>query len=303
MASLWSVVKETMANWAARQPGRVGAALAYYSVFSLGPLILIAIATAGLVFGQQTVRDEVMATMRTTLGDSGATAVAAMLAGAASPHQGILATFCGAALLAFAAIGVVVQLKDALNTIWDVETPPGRGLWTLLRTYVVSIAAVLALGFLLLVSLMFTTALAVAGKFVAPYMAEAPLQLLGSFTSFCLVTVMFAMTFKWLPDTHVAWREVWLGAALTAVLIEIGKAVIGLYVGKLGLESIYGGAAALVVVMMWVYYSAQLVLFGAEFTHVYAVRRARARQSGARQKPARRSVARGRDPSRMTQSG
>lgn len=275
MSSLWSLVKETVANWSAHQHARLGAALAYYSIFSLGPLILIAIATAGLVFGQETVRGEVLTTMKAMLGDAGATAVAAMLAGADRPRQGVLATIFGVGLLVFTAIGVVVQLKDALNTIWDVETPSGRSLWPLLRSYVVSIAAVLALGFLLLVSLLFTAALAAAGKFVAPYIDEAPLQLMGSFTSFCFVAVMFAMMFKWLPDTDVAWREVWPGAGLTAVLFEIGKALIGLYVGKLGLESIYGGAAALVIVLIWIYYSAQLVLLGAEFTHVYASRRAR----------------------------
>jgi membrane protein len=167
----------------------------------------------------------------------------------------------------------VTQLKEALNTVWGVETSGSSGILQLIRTYVISLAGVLSLGFLLLVSLIFTAALAAIGKFVAPYFPEAAFQITGSIVSFGFVTILFAMMFKWLPDTAVDWRDVWLGAALTAALFEIGKFLIGFYVGKQALESAYGAATSLVMLLIWVYYSAQIVLLGAEFTHVYAKRR------------------------------
>jgi membrane protein len=169
---------------------------------------------------------------------------------------------------------VVVQLKDALNTVWEVEPPKASGIWHFVRTYMVSLAAVLSLGFLLLVSLLLTTALAVGGKYIAPYVPELAMHALGSVVSFGMITLLFAVMFKWLPDTDVAWRDVWLGATVTAALFEIGKLLIGLYIGKQGLESTYGAAASLVVLLIWVYYSSQLVLMGAEFTHIHAKRRA-----------------------------
>jgi membrane protein len=259
-------------SWSNHKAARLGAALAYYSIFSMGPLVLITIAVAGLVFGHDAVRGEVSVQIKGLLGVQGAQAVEAMLAGASRPQEGLLATAFGIGLLVFAAVGVVVQLKDALNTVWDVEDTKGSGVWQFIRSYLISLAAVLSLGFLLLVSLVFTTALAVVGKYVAPYLPEASLQLVGSTISFSFVTLLFVMMFKLLPDTHVAWRDVWLGAALTAALFEAGKFLIGLYIGKLGLESTFGAAASLVILLIWVYYSSQIVLMGAEFTHVYARR-------------------------------
>ena len=187
--------------------------------------------------------------------------------------KGTLATLLGVGVLLFAAVGVFVQLKDALNTVWDVEPPQGSGIWHFVRTYIVSLAAVLSLGFLLLVSLPLTTALAVGGKYFAAYVLEMAMHALGSAISFGMITLLFAMMFKWLPDTYVAWRDVWLGAAVTAALFEIGKLLIGLYIGKQALESTYGAAASFVVLLIWVYYSSQLVLMGAEFTRIYAKRR------------------------------
>ena len=207
------------------------------------------------------------------LGSAGAQALETLLAAANRPYQGALATIFGIGTLLFAVVGVVVQLKEALNAIWGVETSNSGGLLQWIRGYVVSLAGVLSLGFLLLVSLIFTATLAAIGKFVAPYFPEAALQITGSAVSFGLVTILFAMMFKWLPDTPVDWRDVWLGATLTAALFEIGKFLIGLYVGKQALESTYGAATSLVMLLIWVYYSAQIVLFGAEFTHIYAKRR------------------------------
>jgi membrane protein len=272
MATWWAPLAETFNSWSEHKDARLGAALAYYSVFSLGPLIVIAISIAGLAFGQEAVQGQVTGAIRGLLGDTGAQAVDAMLKGADRPREGMFATILGLGALVFAAIGVVVQLKDALNTVWDVKSPPGKGLWRFARTYVLSLAGVLAVGFLLLVSLLLTAALSAVGKYIAPYLPEGALQIAGSAASFAAISVLFAMMFKWLPDTRVEWRDVWLGAILTAALFELGKFVIGFYIGKQGLESTFGAAASIVVVLIWIYYSAQLVLMGAEFTKVYARR-------------------------------
>jgi membrane protein len=263
-------LQETAGRWLEHKDARLGAALAYYSIFSLGPLIVIAIAIAGFVFGAEAVQAQVFGALHGLLGDSGTQAIDAMLKGANRPREGILATVIGVGALVFAAVGVVVQLKDALNTVWEVKTPPGSGISRFVRTYIWSLAGVLSLGFLLLISMLLTAALSAAGKYIAPYLPEATLQIAGSLASFAVITALFAMMFKWLPDTPIAWRDVWLGAVLTAALFEVGKLLIGLYIGKQGLESTYGAAASIVVVLIWVYYTAQLVLIGAEFTHVYA---------------------------------
>jgi membrane protein len=268
---LWDLIKETGTSWVDHKDARLGAALAYYSIFSVGPLILISIAVAGLIFGQDAVRGEVSAQIRGLLGDTGAQAVQSMLADASRPRSGIIATVLGVGALLFAAVGVVVQLKDALNTVWGVESKQG-GVWQFARTYIVSLAGVLSLGFLLLVSLLVSTFLAAGSKYLAPYLPEALLQLVSSAVSLAFIAVLFAMMFKWLPDAEVAWRDVWAGALVTAVLFEVGKFLIGIYIGKQGLESTFGAAASLVVLLIWVYYSAQIVLLGAEFTHAYAKR-------------------------------
>jgi membrane protein len=272
MSAWWSPLQETASQWSEHKDARLGAALAYYSIFSLGPLIVIAIAIAGLVFGGEAVQGQVSGALGGLLGDSGTQAIDAMLKGANRPREGILAAVIGVGTLVFAAVGVVVQLKDALNTVWEVKTPPGTGIWRFARTYILSLAGVLSLGFLLLISLLFTAVLSAAGKYVSPYLPEAALQIAGFLVSFAVISLLFAMMFKWLPDTPIKWHDVWLGAILTAALFEVGKFLIGLYIGKQGLESTYGAAASIVVVLIWVYYSAQLVLMGAEFTSVYARR-------------------------------
>jgi membrane protein len=272
MPAWLSPLQETASRWAEHKDARLGAALAYYSIFSLGPLIVIAIAIAGLLFGAEAVQAQVFGALHGLLGDSGTQAIDAMLKGANHPREGLFATVIGVGALVFAAVGVVVQLKDALNTVWEVKKPPGSGIWRFVRTYIWSLAGVLSLGFLLLISMLLTAGLSAAGKYIAPYLPEATLQVAGFLTSFAVIAVLFAMMFKWLPDTPIAWRDVWLGAILTAALFEVGKFLIGLYIGKQGLESTYGAAASIVVVLIWVYYTAQLVLMGAEFTNVHARR-------------------------------
>jgi membrane protein len=268
----WSLIRDTASSWMTHKAARLGAALAYYSIFSLGPLVVIATVVAGLAFGQEAVRGEVSAQLTSLLGDQGAKGVDNMLADAGRPREGIFAIVLGMGTLLFAAIGVVVQLKDALNTIWDVEPSRGTGIWSFVRTYAVSLAGVLSMGFLLLISLLVTTALSAMGSFLAPYLPEAVFHVISFVISFAVITLLFAMMFKWLPDIAIGWRDVLPGAFLTAALFEIGKQLIGIYIGKQGLESTYGAAASIVVVLIWVYYSAQLILFGAEFTRVYAQR-------------------------------
>jgi membrane protein len=269
-AMLWTVVKEAAGNWSSHKDSRQGAALAYYSVFSLGPIIVIAIAVAGFFFGREAVSGQVASSIRDMLGDTGAKAVQAMLADAGRPREGLLATLVGLGAVIFAAIGVVVQLKDALNIIWEVGETPGHGVWHFIRNYVVSLAAVLALGFVLLVSLLVTAGLAVFGKYAAPHVQEWLLHLVTILASIGVISLLFAMMFKWLPDAAVDWYDVWLGAAVTAVLFELGKSAIGFYIGKQGLESTYGAAASIIVVLIWVYYSSQIILMGAEVTHAFA---------------------------------
>jgi membrane protein len=259
MTPFWSLLKETGTSWLAHKDARLGAALAYYSIFSIGPLILIAIAVAGLVFGQDAVRGEVSRQVEGLLGPIGAQAVESMLADASRPRDGLFATAFGIAALLFAAVGVVVQLKDALNTVWDVK-PVQSGGWSFFRSYLVSLAAVLSLGFLLLVSLLVSAFLAAASRYLPSALPEILLQAVTSLVSLAFIAVLFGMMFKWLPDTYVAWKDVWAGAIMTAGLFEAGKFLIGIYIGKQGLDSTFGAAASLVVLLVWVYYSSQIVL-------------------------------------------
>jgi membrane protein len=199
MSQWWALFSETATSWVKHNAARLGAALAYYSIFSLGPLLVIAISVAGLFFDADATRDAVSGQLQSLLGDSGAKAVNSMLSGAAGHSTaGILSTLLGVGALLFAAIGVVVQLKDALNTVWDVEAPAGGGIWKFIRTYLVSLAGVLGVGFLLLVSMLLSTALAAVGKFVAPLLPEFVFQLLEFAVSFVVITLLFAMMFKWL---------------------------------------------------------------------------------------------------------
>ncbi len=269
-----TVFRDALLQWVGHNAARVGAALAYYSVFSIGPLVVIVVAVAGLFFGQEAVRGQLLQSMTGLLGENGAEAVQLMLASASKPQQGAIALVIGTATLILAAIGVVMQLKAALNEVWEYKAPNTGSVWRFLRTYVLSLAGVLTVGFLLMVSMVATTVLAAIGRVLGPYFPEALAAILGTLVSFGVISLMFAAMFKWLPDARIAWRDVWSGAILTALLFELGKLGIAYYIGKQGLESTYGAAASIVVILIWVFYSAQIVLFGAEFTNVIAKRRA-----------------------------
>jgi membrane protein len=266
----WSLLRETASRWSRHKASLLGAAIAYYSVFSLGPLMVIAIAIAGFVFGDASARGEVSEQLKSLLGDTGAQAVEAMLAGAGRHHNGLVAATIGVGTLLVASIWIVVALKEALNMIWEVVAPPSAGWWSFAKGYLVALAGVLALGFLLMASLLVTTVLTAGATYITPFLPVVSLHAISFVLSFAIVSLLFAMIFKWLPDTEIGWGDVWPGAIVTAVLFEIGKVLIGLYIGKQALESTYGAASSIVVVLIWVYYNAQIVLAGAEFTRVYA---------------------------------
>jgi membrane protein len=264
---LFNALKEAGAQWLAHKSPKAGASLAYYSVFSMGPLIIVVISIAALIFQREGVERQVVDSIEGVIGDKGAEAVGAMLRSAGSTGQGVFATIVGTATLLFAAIGVVVQLKEALNTVWEVEAERQSGLWAFMREYLLSFAGVLALGFLLMISMLLSAGLAAMGKYFGSALSEPLMQALSFAISFLTTTAIFALLFKWMPDADVEWRNVIVGAVGTAALFEIGKFVISYYIGKQGLDSTYGASASIVVVLIWVYYSAQILLFGAEFTH------------------------------------
>lgn len=273
---LWPLLKTAASDWLRHRSARLGAALAYYSVFSLGPLLLIVTAVAGLIWGGDAARGSIVTQFRGMLGESGSQAVEAMLQGASSSVAGGWSAVVGVVLLLVAAVGVVVQLKDALNTIFEVTEPKNPSTTWYVKVYGGAFAGILALGFLLAVSLVLSAGLAGLSDWISGSAGEGLLlSILDLVVSLGLLTLLFSMLFKWLPDKHLEWRDVWLGGLITALMFNIGKSAIAWYIGTQGLESTYGAAASVVVLLIWVYYSAQIVLFGAEITHVTS----RSRQS------------------------
>jgi membrane protein len=250
---------------ASRCPARSGPCL--HSVFSLGPLLLIVVSVAGLFFGGDAVREALTGQFRSLLGPTGSQAVEAMLKGASSTGSGILSGIVGVVLLLVAALSVVVQLKDALNTIWETKEPESAGVWWYFRTYLISFAGILGLGFLLSISLVISTVLSAFSSWLGG--GESVFwQGINFLVSLGVLAVLFAMLFKWFPDADVRWQDALRGGVTTSLLFNIGKLAIGWYIGSQGLESTYGAASSIVVLLIWVYYSAQIVLFGAEVAHV-----------------------------------
>jgi len=268
----WHLLKEAFSDWSHDRAPRLGAALAYYTVFSLVPFLVVIIALIGLVFGQEAAQSAILSQIAALVGEQSAAAIKDMIQRADQPSTGVFATVIALATLLLGASGVFGQLQDALNTVWGVEPKEGRGLWGFIKDRFLSFVAVLGTGFLLLVSLVLSSALAAMGKWFSGLLPlpEAVLELMNVALSFVVVTGLFALIFKVLPDAKVAWRDVWVGAALTSILFTVGKFALGLYLGKSNVASAYGAAGSLVLVLLWVYYSAQILLFGAEFTQVYA---------------------------------
>jgi membrane protein len=266
------IFKQTFTEFGQDKVPRLGAALAYYTIFSIAPLLLIAIAIAGIVLGREAVQGELFGQLRGVLGPTAAEAVQEMVKNAAKPKTGMIATIAGVFTLILGASGVFGQLKDALNTIWDVKPKKAGGIMGFIKERFLSVAMVFGVAFLLLVSLILDTVLATMGKFAQNHLpgGEALWQVLQMALSFSVVTVLFAMIFRILPDLKIAWHDVWFGAALTSLMFVLGKFALGYYLGKAAVGSSFGAAGSLVVLLLWVYYSAQILLFGAEFTQVYA---------------------------------
>ncbi len=286
LKSIWPLLKETYSEWSADKASRLAAALAYYTIFSIAPLLVITIAIVGLFFGQEAARGGIDQQIRGLVGDQGASAIQEMIANAGKQSSGILATVFGVIALLFGATGVFSELHGALNTIWEVEEKPRSGVVSYVRDRFLSLTMVLGIGFLLLVSLALSAALASMGSFFHTILpgTQALAHGVNFIVSIGIVTLLFAMMYKFLPDVKIAWRDVWIGAALTAFLFAIGKFLIGFYLGTSSMASAYGAAGALVLVLVWVYYSAQIFFLGAEFTQVYA------RRYGSRIEPAEDAV-------------
>src|SRR5438034_981938 len=245
---VWDFLKETFSEWSEDRAPRMGAALAYYTVFSLAPVLVIAIGVAGIFFGQRMAEGRLMHEIRNLVGPEGAGAIRAMIANAAADRPGgMVATMMGVAALVVGATGAFVELQDALNTIWKVQPRP-RGLLRMLKDRFLSFTLVVGIGFLLLVSLVISAALAALGSVTARYVSPSLLHGVNFLVSFGVITVLFAMIFKILPDAKIAWRDVWLGAAVASLLFSAGKFIIGLYLGKSGMASAYGAAGSLVIV-------------------------------------------------------
>ena len=250
--------------------------MAYYTVFSLAPLFIIAVSIAGLVFGREAAQGQIFEQLRTLIGETSAAAVEDVVESATSkPATGVLATIAGFVALIIGASGVFAQMQASLNAIWRVQPKPERGVfWGLVQDRILSFGFILIVGFLLLISLILSAIIAFIGQWFGGFLpgVEMLIQILNAIISLGIITLLFAMIFKFLPDVKIAWRDVWIGALITAALFTIGKEVLGLYLGKSGVASSYGAAGSLIVLLLWVYYSAQIVFFGAEFTKAYAKR-------------------------------
>jgi len=271
---VWALLGETFVEWYEDRAPRLGAALAFYTVFALAPGLILIMALAALLLGKEAAQGQIISQVQDLAGEAGAQAVRAAIESARSAGSSLLATTLGVITLLFGLWGVFGELQDALNTIWGVTTPPARGVISLIKKRFWSATMVVGIGFLLLVSLAVSAWLAVLGKFFSGLLPlpAAAMEMTNALLSFVIITFMFAVIYKLLPDVRIAWRNVWTGAAVTAVLFTIGKTLIGLYLGRSTVASVYGAAGSLIVILLWVYYSAQIVFFGAEFTKVYSRR-------------------------------
>ena len=272
LKAIWKLLSATYTKWTEDHAQGLGAALAFYTMFALAPLLLIVIAIAGLVFGQEAAEGQIIGQIQGLVGEDSAKAIQSMIEEARKPASGIIATILAIVMLLLGATGVFAQLQEALNTIWRVEEQPGEGIWKTLKNRFISLMAVLGTGFLLLISLVISAGLSAVGTTVEHSLPvpEFLLQIINLFVSFAIVTLLFAMIYKLLPDISIQWGDVWIGAIITSLFFTIGKFLIGVYLGKSDVGIAYGPAGSLVVILIWVYYASQIFLFGAEFTAVYA---------------------------------
>lgn len=273
---IWRLLKETFTEWSNDKAAKLAAALAYYTVFSLAPLLIVVIAIAGFFLGEEAARGEIIGQIRGLVGQDSAEFIQSTINNANRPNDNtdLIASLISIVLLLVGASSVFAELQDALNTVWNVEARPGQGLGGFVRKRLLSFGMLLGIGFLLLVSLVVSAGLAGFAAYTNQLLPgwEAVLRIFNFFLSFGVITVLFAMIYKFLPDAKIAWNDVWIGAVITALLFTIGKTLIGLYLGNSSFGSTYGAAGSLVVILVWVYYSVQILFFGAEFTQVYARR-------------------------------
>jgi membrane protein len=270
----WDLVKQAVDDWIAAKCPTLGAALAYYSVFSIAPLLILVIAAASVFFGEQAAEKNIAHEIEGTLGGPVARAIQSILANNAEGTRATGATVIGLVLLLVGAAGVFGQLHDSLNTIFGVEPKPSQGIGGWFRDRFMSLTMVMGTGFLLLVSLIINTVLsAMNSALTRSWLGDAVLwQTVNLAASFAIITVLFAFIYKFIPDVQLAWRDMWVGAMLTSALFVLGKYVLGWYLGQASTTSAYGAAGSLVVILLWVYYASQILLFGAAFTRVYANR-------------------------------
>ena len=272
LPSLWPLLKMTATAWLDDRAMRLAAALAYYSIFSLAPLIIIAISVAGFIFGEAAARGAISEQLTESLGPMGASAVENMINSARSTASSGLMTIVGIGLLIFSATGIFGQLKDAMNTIWGIMPKPDRGVRGMVIDRLLALIMVFCIGLLLMASLVITVCLSALSGWLGDVMPlpGAFWQALNLLVSFAVTTLLFAMIFKILPDADIRWLDVWTGAAITSLLFTLGKWGLSLYLGRESAVSTYGAAGAFVLILLWVHYSACILFFGAEFTQVYA---------------------------------
>ena len=273
LETLTDLFRQAGAAWLDDDAPTLGAALAFYTLFSLAPVLIVAVSVAGFAFGEKAAQGEIVRQFQGLMGMQGASAIEAILQSTNRPGLGVLATALGLVAILIGASGAFNELQDALNIIWKVNST--KSFWRVaLRHRFFSLGLVVATGFLLLTSLVITACLSAAERFVGTLLPISiiVLESMNFIFSFVVITFLFALIFKLIPDTTIPWRDVWMGAAVTSILFTVGKVVIGFYLGHSALTSAYGAAASLVVFLIWIYYSAQILLYGAEITHVYALK-------------------------------
>lgn len=272
LKSVSGLAKAALWSWMDDYAPSMGAALAYYTVFAIAPLFIIAIAVAAVVFGQDAAHAAIMDQARGVIGENGARAIEGILTSAQKPKQGVIAGALGLLVLIIGASAVFAELETNLNRIWKVEPEKGSGLWHFIRKRLLSFGMLLAIGFLLIVSLVISAVIAVGGRYWGVWFhgLEAILNAVNFLVSVAVMAILFAMIYRFMPRVSIRWGDVWIGALVTSLLFSLGKFLIELYIVKSGVESSYGAAGALVVLLIWVYYSAQIFLLGAEFTKAYA---------------------------------
>ncbi|HKD04541.1 MAG TPA: YihY/virulence factor BrkB family protein [Bryobacteraceae bacterium] len=270
-----AILTVSFAAWGKHKAPRLGASLAFYTLLSIAPLLLVLVSVAGLILGHQTAEMDIVSQIRAVVGDQGGLAARALLEGSRNTTHGVLATVFGVLVLLFGASGVLIELQDALNTIWEVPTPElsaWKKLSGLIKERLFSFALLLAIGFIMAVSLAVSAWIAALGSWSTSLLPayEAALHVLNFVVSFLVITGLFSAIYKFLPDVQIEWRDVLLGGAVTSILFGVGKLVLGIYLGKASFASTYGAAASLVVLVVWVYYSGQIFFLGAEFTKTFA---------------------------------